>query len=150
MAFALTKYKAYGTLVSGPSRKQAIQYVELHITAANTDTDLDIADASGTFWTAAQANSTYGDIAEQALESITDVGDQSAALLSVMSPEILSRAQDNTSPASGFYGISVSGNLPNIEWASGNAPTAYQVTLMLALPDGVQPIRSDLGAAVTA
>ena len=150
MAFALTKYKAYGLLVSGPSRKQAVQYVEMHITAADTDVDLDIADSSGTFWTAAQANTTYGDIATSALESISDIGDQSAALLAVQSPEILIRAQDNTSPGSGFYGISVSGNLPNIEWASGNAPTSYQVTLTLALPDGVQPIRSDLGAAVTA
>lgn len=58
MTFAITGYKAYGVEGEEPiSSKCYQQFLTLNITAANTDTDMDIGDyvagALGTFWTAA-------------------------------------------------------------------------------------------------
>jgi len=71
--FALTKYQAYGVLISSPVRKRAVQRVVLTYTAVNTDTDLDIGDDSGTFWTAAKADATYGAMATNALSHIQKI-----------------------------------------------------------------------------
>jgi len=78
--FSLTKYNAYGFIIDSDIRKRAIQRMTLHITAANTDTDLDIGDDSGTFWTAAEADTTYGDLGSKALDTIQAIDDVVKAL----------------------------------------------------------------------
>jgi hypothetical protein len=56
MAFALSK--AYFYKVDTPShiRKWGFQAAEFHITRTSSDTDLDLGDVSGTFWTAVGAS----------------------------------------------------------------------------------------------
>lgn len=73
MTFALTAFKAYGIRTSGANRQHTHQVAELKITSANTDVDLDIGDTTGTFWTAAQADSTYGTMAARALTVMTNI-----------------------------------------------------------------------------
>ena len=52
MAFALTEFKAYGTEIDEGLTKRFKQTAVLTITAANTNTALDLSTAAGTFWTA--------------------------------------------------------------------------------------------------
>ncbi len=57
MTFAITKVQCYGIEAEEALNKRYRQYMILTITAANTDTDLDLGDnqtgSLGTFWTAA-------------------------------------------------------------------------------------------------
>jgi hypothetical protein len=57
MTFAITKVQCYGIEAEEALNKRYRQYMVLRITAANTDTDLDLGDnqsgSLGTFWTAA-------------------------------------------------------------------------------------------------
>lgn len=78
--FSLTKYNAYGFVIDSDVRKRAVQRMTLHITAANTDTDLDIGDDTGTFWTAVQADTTYGALGGKALATIQAIDDNVYAL----------------------------------------------------------------------
>lgn len=92
MAFALTKFEARGVKFEGPvPEKRAKQEVVLTITGLSTDVDLDIGSDAGTFWTDAEADSTYGDLATEALAKLQDIVSKSAALLSVKSQQLLDR-----------------------------------------------------------
>lgn len=91
MAFALTKFSARGIDIAGPSYKRGIQQVVLDITGTSADIDLDLGDDSGTFWTAAQANGTYGALATKALEILKKIVAQSVALVGVDSQQLATR-----------------------------------------------------------
>jgi len=78
--FQLTKGNAYGFIIDSDVRKRAIQRMTLHITAANTDTGLDLQDDTGTFWTAVGVDATYGDIGDKMLEAIQKIDDRAIAL----------------------------------------------------------------------
>ena len=78
--FALTKFNAYGFIIDSQIKKRAMQRATLHITAANTDTALDLGSDSGTFWTAAEADATYGDMATNALERLNEIVDNALVL----------------------------------------------------------------------
>jgi len=71
--FQLTKYNAYGFIIDSDIQKRAVQRAVFHITAANTDIDLDLSDSTGTFWTAAKADTTYGAMATKASASLTKI-----------------------------------------------------------------------------
>lgn len=89
MAFALTGFSARGIDVKTPTKKRGIQQVVLSVTGAAADVDLDIGDDAGTFWTAAQADATYGALAAKALTILNQIVDNAAALVAVKSPELL-------------------------------------------------------------
>lgn len=73
MAFVLTKVQTYGIEAEEPLNKRYRQYMILTITAANTDTDLDLGDnqagSLGTFWNAVDATATGAG----ALQAIQDI-----------------------------------------------------------------------------
>ncbi len=62
MTFVVTKVQAYGIEAEEALNKRYRQYMILTLTAANTDTDLDLGDnqtgSLGTFWTAADDTAT--------------------------------------------------------------------------------------------
>lgn len=70
MTFQLTKAQIYGIESEEPLNKRYVQKAILHINAANSDVSLDIGNFSGTFWTAALADGTYGTIAAQILKAM--------------------------------------------------------------------------------
>jgi hypothetical protein len=142
MAFALSKFKAYGLKTQGPTRVLGQQVVELHITAANTDTDLDIGDNSGTFWSAAD-NTDLGAEALRVLREI--IADKVQGLLAVNSEELVGRLRDTTATGAGVYALAVANNRPNISWFSGDAPTSYVVQLVYQLLDSQFPTFVELG-----
>lgn len=61
---------------------------------------------------------------------------------------LVNRTAATDVPTTGQYGISVTGHLPSITFASGDAPTSQLLKLVWCLQDGVEAFVSDLGAAL--
>lgn len=78
MTFALTKVRAYGIEAEEVVNKRYLQHLILNITAANTDTALDLgsytAGSLGTFWDAVDATAT-GLVGLQAIRDIATRAD---------------------------------------------------------------------------
>jgi hypothetical protein len=142
MAFALTKFKAYGLKTQGPTRVLGQQIVELHITAADTDVDLDIGDDAGTFWGAVDAT-LLGAEALRLLKEI--IADKTQGLLAVNGQELVGRLRSSTASGAGVYAQAVANNRPNIDWFSGDAPTSYVIQLVYQLDDNQFPTFAELG-----
>lgn len=149
MALALTRFEAVTRPIQGPSLKRGQQEVRLTVTGANTDTVWDFsaitAGALGTFWTAAVANATYGDIATSALAAFRLIQAQATAILKISGEDIVSRAQIATVAAAGQYSVAVTGHVPDITWRTGDAPTASVIHLTFQLADGVFPFHFQYG-----
>lgn len=139
MAFALTAYQARSVDIASPSYRQAIQEVVLDITGTTADVDLDIGDNTGTFWTAAQANTTYGALAAKALESIQRIVSQSDALVQVMSQQLLDRIQIATVAGAGEYSLAIQNLRPNIAFNAADGETSYKIILRYELKTGILP-----------
>jgi hypothetical protein len=144
MAFALTQFQSYGINIVGPSQKRGIQRATLVITATVNDVDLDIGDDSGTFWTEAQANSTYGQLASKALDVLQKIEDQAASIIAVKSEQLLDRLQA-AAAAGTSYTLSVQNKRPNIGFAAGQGETSFQIDLEWILNNFQFPIVSSFG-----
>lgn len=142
MAFALTKAEFRSVAHQNPSLKRGIQEVLLTITGANTDIDLDIGDAAGTFWTAAVANATYGAMAAAALVQLQAVVAGSAFLRRWECPELQASVyvQVASSPGASQYSLTTDTYGPDILLASGSAPTSYHVYLVFEMAAGQFPV----------
>lgn len=146
MAFALTKLRTWGDKIQSATALRGTQVVELSITQLDTDVDCDIGDATGTFWTAAVADATYGDIATAALTQLLAIATQTLQILTVKSETLLPRLRDDSSPASTDYSLGINNHLPNIGFASGSAPTTWVLELDLRLDDGQFPVTTTIGS----
>lgn len=93
MAFALTKFEAFGTEVDEALTKQFVQEAVFTMTGQNTDVDLDIGDYSGTFWTA--VGGTAPGIT--ALKAIKDIQTRARTFVHVGGNAIAGKAQDDAS-----------------------------------------------------
>lgn len=60
---------------------------------------------------------------------------------------LVSRTASTDTPAAGNYKLAVTGHLPSITFASGDAPTSQILRLVWTLQDGQEAIRADSGAA---
>lgn len=92
MTFALTKARLYGVTIDEPVRKRAIQRAYLKITAANTDTDMDLGDTGGTFWTAAVAADSTAANVRTALHALDT---KAQSFLGVRGEELVDRFRDD-------------------------------------------------------
>lgn len=130
MAFALTQFKAYGIRTSGETRQHTWQVADMGITALNTDVTLDISSDTtgslGTFWTAAIANATYGQLATNALAKIQ-------AIIGITNNFTLYNSEALSLKSKLVSGVT-GGNVSFLSAASvGGSPTeAYTVTGLLA------------------
>lgn len=155
MAFALTKFKADGIRHTGANRSHGEQVAIFNITAANTDTDLDISDDGGTFWTAALANATYGTIAAEAYAMLfgnSTYGSLTGAVANIVSVEgdpLVSYQKVLTLTAGNEYTVAVNSDLPDLAFNSGSAPTALVLQVRWILKDTKEPVFADLGAQLT-
>lgn len=142
MAFALTKAEFRGIVHQGPSYKRGIQEVLLTITGANTDIDLDIGDNAGTFWTAAQADATYGTMAGLVLDQLEAVVAVSEFCAGFKCPELQQTAfvQVASAPGASQYSLTSGTYGPNILLNSGTAPTSYKVLLQYELDPAAFPV----------
>lgn len=147
MAFALTGFKSYGVRADGAVRPHVLQIAEFRITAANTDTGLDISNSAGTFWTAAIANATYSDMAT-AVSSLL-FNQISGILYQLRSVSGLPAYSVTQSPAAGSYTVTINSDIPDLAFNTGSAPTAYVLVLEWLTIDGAEAVRSDYGSALT-
>lgn len=141
MAFGLTKLSAYQVHNRAASQRGDLQILELTITRANTDTDLDVFDAAGTFWTAVGA-AGYGVGAKAALSPIFDQVAFLASCSVVGNNAPL--AQVVSSAAAGSFVLSNEGTYPVVKPAitlvSGSGAVSLKVCLVLSLNDLITPI----------
>lgn len=145
MAFALTGFYADGIRYNGPGPKHAEQVVYLQITAADTDTALDISDSAGTFWTDVEADATYGALGTAAASVVfNQLAAVNDGLLSISLVDNLNYYQG--AAASGvIYTVVMTDSLPDLLFASGSAPTGYTVVLKFVLTNGSEPVSANLG-----
>ncbi len=135
MAFGLVGYSARGIDIAGPNYKRGIQQVVFNITGTASDIDLDIGDGTGTFWTAVGAT----DMGAKALESLTRISNQTAAILGWQSPQFIDRVQSAAAGSSGEYALSLGGLGVNFSIHTGEGATSYYVIFNLELYDRVFP-----------
>lgn len=147
MAFALTRFEARSVDIASVSYKRGIQQVVLDITGTAADVDLDLGDDSGTFWTAALANSTYGDLAAKALEILQKIVDQAAALLAVDSQQLIDRVQVASVSGAGEFSLAVQNTRPNIAFNAADGELAYKIVLTYELNNYIYPINALYGQA---
>lgn len=133
MAFALTRYSARGLNITSPVYKQGVQEVVLGITGTAADVDLDIGDDGGTFWTDAEANTTYGELATNALASLKRIVGNSEALQAVQSQQLLDRIQIATPAGAGEFSLAIQDKRPNIAFFAGDGETSYLIVLRYEL-----------------
>ncbi len=129
MTFALTSFFADGVRFSGPGPYRATQTYALTVTAAASDVDLDIGDATGTFWTAAQADTTYGTMAAQVLDKIEANAASLQAIKNIYTPELVGFTQVLSLSATGTYTLAVDATtkLPNYTFHTDGGVAAYTV-----------------------
>lgn len=140
MAFAVTVVEAYGIEVEEALNKRYRQFMNLTITAANTDTDWDIGDyvagSLGTFWTDADGTST-GLAALAAIQDI-DKRARAGAGFTLSAPNFYQGGS-----ASGVVftaAANTSGKTPNLTFASGSAPTSITISLEWILQPQQAPV----------
>lgn len=133
MAFALTKYEARSVDIASTTYKRGIQEVCLTITGTAADVDLDIGDNSGTFWTDAQADATYGSLATNALQSLQRIVSHAQALVAVMSQQLLDRVQVASLTTTGQYTLAIQNTRPNLAFDAADGETAYYIILRYEL-----------------
>ncbi len=148
MAFALTKFKAYGLRVEGAVRPHVQQVMSFTLTAAATDIAYDLGTTGGTFWTSAEANATYGSLATavKALLLTTLPGLLPAGALIACESEVLQTFIQVASGASGTqYTLAITDSMPTITFVSASAPTAWVLNLRWNLIDGAEAVVGDYG-----
>lgn len=124
MAFALTKFQAYGFERDEALTNKFHQALVLSITGLNTDIDLDIGDYSGTFWTAVGATAP----GINALKTVQDIQVAAESFDGVDGTSIAGKAQVDAS------GGSVLSILSAVS-AGGNATETMTVTGLLTTDD---------------
>lgn len=139
MAFALTGFQAYGMESDEAVTKKFVQYLRLDITAANTDTALDLGTYAGTFWTAVGGTEPGA----TALKTIKDIQTRAKQLVLVSGEALINRDKVLTVANANEYSVATNAtntHLPDIAFHSGDAPTSYSVYLMWDLNNSAYPI----------
>ncbi len=148
MAFALTKFKAYGLRAEGAVRPHVQQVMSFTFTAAATDIVYDLGETAGTFWTSAEASVAYGSLAT-AVKSLLLTrlpGLLPAGALIACESEVLQTFIQVASGASGTqFTLAIADSMPTITFVSASAPTAWVLNLRWNLIDGAEAVVGDYG-----
>jgi hypothetical protein len=139
MAFALTSFFADGNPYCGPGVEKAVQRVILTATGTTADIDLDIGDDTGTFWTAALANGTYGTMATSALDILQKIISQSTTWQAVYSPEIDASGVRAAAASGTAYTLTFQNSRPNYLFDTAQGLTAYTIVIDYLLKPTIPP-----------
>ncbi len=145
MAFALTSCFADSTRFQGTGLQRATQKVVLTATGAITDVALDIGNYSGTFWTAALADATYGTLASQVKDFLQKVTAQAHCLAAPAYIAELDYDPDiiRGTTASGdvyVYNIDSTTLLPIYTFAASEGQLTYNIFLSYQLKVNMYPL----------
>lgn len=143
MTFALTSFLADGVQFNGPGTYRGIQTYMFTVTASATDVDFDLGDTTGTFWTAAVADGTYGTMASQVLTAVTGFEGNIEAIKSIYTPQIDAGAFIKVASlsATGTYTLDYNTTtfLPDYTFYTSGGTTAYTVFVDYLLQPNIQP-----------
>ncbi len=148
MAFALTKFKAYGIRAEGAVRPHVQQVMNFTLTAAATDIVYDVGVTAGTFWTSAEAHATYGALASAVKRILlTNLpGLLPDFALMQVNGEPLNTFAKVASGASGLqYTLAIDSSMPLVTFVSASAPTGWVLQLCWNLIDGAEALVGDYG-----
>jgi hypothetical protein len=146
MAFALTAARAYAVEIPNATTRLNQQFIELTITrGASGDTAFDFWNPSGTFWTAAKANGTTGELATSVIGILSPVLGQIKGLVDIQlvgNNDFL--LQVATASAATNYSVSNAGTYPVIRpvitFNASVAPATVFCTIGLSLNDNVSTV----------
>lgn len=144
MAFALVDATLCQTEIPNAVKKYGLQYIELKVTRTSSDTDCDIGDTAGTFWTDVTADATYGALAQRALDEWKKVAGKIRGVVSieaVANNAPLIRAGSASSATN--YALSNNGTYPLFEpvvtFNGSVNPATVTLILQLSLTDTTTP-----------
>lgn len=121
------------------------QQLQLIVYSAAADVDWDIGDFTGTFWTAALADGTYGAVAAKALAALKDFAVNAAYANNPAGNFDLYRTRVKTATDTADYEItSWTGKVPNITFAAASGAGNSDVRLSWGMLPGWQPVTGDL------
>lgn len=143
MALALTAFRAGGIGIQGPSRQRGYQTLGFAITGTTADVTLDFGNYTGTLWTALVATQEGKDI----LALVKTIMANASSLHDVNSEQLLKRVKVASVSAAGQYQITtITNHLPTIVVNAADGETLWQITLLIALNNGISPMISEYSA----
>ena len=145
MTLAVTSFRAYGDEIMDATNIRARQRVNITVTGANTDVSWDLASYTGTLWTAALADGTYGTVAAQAIAAMKLI-DGFGSFLVHEGGTIPMTLVKGTSAGSGTYAAALSGLWLNYTFNTAAAPTSATIALEIALKPEQRAINVSYGA----
>ena len=146
MSIQVVGYHMFGFETSKAVSPLAQQTLLINVNAAASDVIWDLGNASGTFWTSALADATYGATAATCLASLQNLDKSSAFALAPGGNFTLYRVRDTTPTSTGDYAISSWTNrTPNFTFAAGDGPGSTNIVLTWGMPDGFQVQSVDVG-----
>lgn len=149
MAFALTSFTADGIRYMGPGPYKAVQRYILTATGLTTDVDFDIGDLTGTFWTDAEADGTYGAMATAVIALLTANYPNYQAVSGVFVPELFDRVQAAATSGTAYtQTLDATTLLPIYAFAASNGEETYTVVIDYILKDGYLPLNFASNVAV--
>ena len=149
MAFQMLRAHFYASEGSKAVSPGTLQTCEMVITGAAGDVDLDLDDFSGTFWTAALADATYGAVALLIKKALQNVAKSVASTHHVGGNFILYRPRvpaGAEAAATGAYSANYNNTtkLPNFTFDTANGPQGTNIIVTWDMTPGTQPMTLDL------
>lgn len=135
MAFALTRFQAYGIEIDEATTKRFKQYAELQITALAADVALDLGNNTGTFWGAVGGTEP----GTTALQALKDIQLRAKTFLDIQGLGVNEYVR-GTAAAAGVYTISIQNLRPNVTYNAANGPLVYDIVLTWELNDNVEAV----------
>lgn len=137
-------YASESSKATGPFCSQTLEMV---ISGVDADVALDLDNASGTFWTAANADGTYGAVAKAVYAALQKIQMSAASLHSWGGNFSLYRPRGATASAStGMFtaNYNSTNKTPNFTFDTANGPCGTNIILTWGMKPGFQPMTLDI------
>ena len=146
MAWQCVGLHSFGTETSKAVSPLCQQNLMLLVVGTAADVALDLGNPSGTFWTAALADPTYGSTAAIALQTLQSYDKAAAFAIPPGGNFVCYRARVVNASSTGDYAIgSWTNKIPNFAFAAGDGPGSTNVILSWGMPQGFQVQTFDSG-----
>ena len=151
MTWKLTAGHFYASESSKPTSPFVSQVAEIVISGADADITLDFDDFSGTFWTAALADGTYGTVALNVKKALQKIAPEVASTHWLGGNFTLYRARvpaGSEAAATGAYSANYNNTtkLPKFKFDTGNGPGGTNLIICWGMKPGAVPLTIDYTA----
>ena len=145
MAFALTAFEAFPIATEGPQPRRAVQRIVFHATGLAADIDLDVGEYAGTFWTAALADVTTGELATAVLAEVQRIVAQADYRTGLYTESIEDARVRASTAGAGVYSLDFTNKLPNYLFNAANALLTYKIVVDFQLSVNILPVVVNYG-----